>query len=379
MNYRLIAVRVLYYSLAFAALTGIVAVFVPTNSSILWRLLGTAITTGFSAGFMLSAVRALENPKTRPLGTSIGIIVCIVLPLVFFTIWLDAISSIRNNVIEHFALSAVIVFFCGIPISLGAALITHKSWKRAGIFLISSWILLILLWIFDIWRGGIGTYNYIEAIAIPLAWCSPVAALLLVRWPSSVPSLLILTITCLMWQWYGATVDDWELHATPLAIIFVTAWIPCSLALWNLLTIRKQVYAMPKVETTATSLAALAIALCFIYAWTELTGNNSDLLLRLAIASSILGGTSVLAVFITQVLKMSMNISDSTQPLDAICPRCETTLHIPQGKSTCPTCNLRFKIVFESPTCRKCAYDLTGTDKKLCPECGEPLHVSSLQ
>jgi len=51
MNYRSIAIRVLYISLAFAALTGITAVFVPTNSNILWRLLGTALATGVSGDY----------------------------------------------------------------------------------------------------------------------------------------------------------------------------------------------------------------------------------------------------------------------------------------------------------------------------------------
>ncbi|MBC8202504.1 MAG: hypothetical protein H8E91_01610 [Planctomycetes bacterium] len=379
MNYRLIAIRVLYYSLGFAALTGVTAVFVPTNSPFLGRLLGTAIATGISAGFMLLAVRGLENPKTRPLGTTIGIIICIVLPLIYFTIWLDAITSIRNSVIEHLALTAVIVFFCGIPLSLGAALITHKQLKRAGYFLLPCWSCLILLWTFDVWRGGIGTYNYIEAIAIPLAWCSPVAALLLLRWPKSVVPLILLTVSCVLWQWYGATVDHWNEYATPLAVIFILGWVPCSLAFWNLLTLRKQQYAIRKSELAATTIASLAIAFCFAYAWTNITGNESDILLRFAIACSILGGTSVLAVFITQVLRMSMYVAKSSSSLHAICPRCENKINLPQGKSRCPACNLQFKVLFESPNCSACAYDLTGTDKKLCPECGVPICATALQ
>ncbi len=379
MNYRVIAIRVLYYSLALGALSGIAAVFVPTNSSILARLLGTAIATGFSAGFMLLAVRSLENPKTRPLGTTIGIIICIVLPLIYAVIWLDAISSVPNTVIEHFAMTAMIVFFCGIPLSLGAAFLTHERWKPSGYFLLSCWALLILFWIFDIWRGGFGTYNYVEAIAIPLAWSSPVAGLLLVRWPRSILPLVLLAFSCVLWQWYGATVDNWEEYATPLAIIFIMAWPPCTLAISFLLQLRQEAIAMRKFELAAISIASLAIALIFAFAWTDLTNIPSDILLRFAIASSILGGTSVLALFITQVLRMSMYVAGSSVPLHAICPRCEDKINLPQGKSACPTCNLHFKILFESPYCKVCAYDITGTDKKVCPECGEPVAVSSLQ
>jgi hypothetical protein len=379
MNYRLIAVRVLYYSLAFAALTGVAAVFVPANSSLLGRILGTAISTGISAGFMLIAVKGLENPKTRPFGAAIGIIICIVLPLIYLTIWLNAIALLSNKVIEHLALTAVVVFFCGIPLTFGARLITNKQWKLSGYFLMLCWTLLIFLWIFDVWRGGIGTNNYIKAIAIPIAWCSPVTVLLLLRWPKSVPSLILLTITCVIWQWYGGIVDDWKENSKPLAAIFIFGWIPCSRSLWYLLTLRREAYAIRKLELAATSIASLALAFCFGYAWTVLTGYESDILLRLGIASSILGGTSVLAVFITQVLRMSMYVAKSSVPLHAICPRCEDKIILQQGKSTCPTCNLHFKVLFESPNCRACEYDLTGTDKKLCPECGEPISTTTLQ
>ena len=133
MNYRSIAISVLYISLAFAALTGITAVFVPTNSNILWRLLVTALATGVSAAFMLFAVRALENPMTRPVGTTLWIIICVVLPLIFASIWLDTIQTIRNNVVEHFALTAFIIFLCGFQLKLGSALLTRKGLRKSGI------------------------------------------------------------------------------------------------------------------------------------------------------------------------------------------------------------------------------------------------------
>lgn len=378
MNYRSIAIRVLYISLGFAALTGITAVFVPTNSNILWRLLGTALATGVSAAFMLLAVRALENPMTRPVGTTLGIIICVVLPLIFASIWLDTIQTIRNNVVEHFALTAFIIFLCGFPLILGSALLTRKGLRKSGILLIVCWIILALLWTIDIWGGGIWSYNYINAIAIPVAWCSPVAALLLVRWPRFVIPLILIATTCVLWQWYGSQAkNDWIQYKTPLAIMMIVGWLPCTLSLWCLLTIRKHAYRIRRFEIAATCFGSLAIALCFAFAWTAITRTESDILLRFAIASSILGGTSVLGVFITQLLKMSMLVKSDTAPLQATCPRCSESLNLPQGKSSCHNCNLQFKLMFESPNCRNCGYDVTQTNNNLCPECGEPIGTSS--
>ena len=381
MSYRSIAIRVLYISLAFAALTGIIAVFVPANSDILWRLLGTALATGFASAFMLLAVRALENPKTRPIGTTIGIIVCIVLPLIFGAIWLDSIPSIRNNVIENLAVTATIIFFCGFPLTLGSALATRTGLRRSGILLIVCWVILALLWIISQWRGGLWSYNSIEAIAEPIAWCSPIAALLLIRWPRFLIPLVLLVVSCVLWQWYGSHVyvkpdslqGNWELYGTPLAIIFLSGWPPCSLALWSVLTLRKEIYRIKRFEIAASCFGSLAFALCFAFAWISLTENESDILLRLAVASSILGGTSVLGVFVTQLLRMSMLVRSDTVPMAATCPRCSEPLQLPQGKSSCLTCNLRFKIMFESPNCRKCGYDITETQENRCSECGEPV------
>ena len=129
-------------------------------------------------------------------------------------------------------------------------------------------------------------------------------------------------------------------------------------------------------EIAATCIGSLAIALCFAFAWTAITRTESDILLRFAIASSILGGTSVLGVFITQVLKISMLVKSDTAPLQATCPRCSESLSLPQGKSSCRNCNLQFKLLFESPTCRNCGYDVTQTNNNLCPECGEPIGIS---
>jgi predicted amidophosphoribosyltransferase len=82
-------------------------------------------------------------------------------------------------------------------------------------------------------------------------------------------------------------------------------------------------------------------------------------------------------VFITQVLKMSMLVKSDTAPLQAKCPRCSESLTLPQGKSSCHNCNLQFKLMFESPNCRNCGYDVTQTNNNLCPECGEPIGTSS--
>lgn len=379
MNYRSVAIRVLYFSLVFAALTGVSAVFVPSSTDTLIRLLATALATGFAASIMLLAVRAIENPMTRPAGSTIGIIISIVYPLVFSVIWLDAISSIRSREIENIALSALIIFLSGFPLILGAACITHKKLRLSGKLLIISWVILPVIWIIAVWSTSFGSEIYIEAIANPIAWCSPIAALLLITWPRHIISLVLISIACVLWQWYGIQAKhNWATFSTPLAIILITAWFPCTNALLSLLTIRKKTYRIRWLEITAVSLGSIAIATSFTLFWTtEIHSVSPDLLVRAAIASSILGGTSILGVFITQVLKRSMLVIVDGVAIKSTCPRCHEELNIPQGKSACPNCNLRFKLLFESPNCRNCEFDLTHTQSGRCPECGEGIATNA--
>ena len=56
MLYQKVAIRILLYSLALAALTGILAIVIPNSSNVLWRLLGTAIYTAITSGLLVLAI-----------------------------------------------------------------------------------------------------------------------------------------------------------------------------------------------------------------------------------------------------------------------------------------------------------------------------------
>jgi len=378
MNYRQLAIRVLYLSLAFAALTGITAVFVPVNSTILFRLLASAIATGFSAAFMLLAIRLLENPRLRPIGSTIGVLICIVYSMFLFTIWLDAVISIPAFLTEHLAFTTWIIFLCGIPITTGSACCTRTTAKKAGIFIIFVWISLACIWITATWINSEEFSQFLGHVALPLAWCSVAAALLLLNWPKYATGFVITILTCVLWQWFAMkSNNDWSMHTTALRWILVFGWISCTYSLRSLLTLRKPAYAVKRIEMTAICLGSLAFGTCFILLWAEMAKVQHDLLVRLSIATAILGGTAVLGTFITQVLRMSMIIKSDSPPLRATCPRCMHEIDINQGKSSCPICGLRFKLLFEFPCCRKCEYDVTQTTEDRCPECGEPIGASS--
>ncbi|MDP7009414.1 MAG: hypothetical protein QGI78_07575 [Phycisphaerales bacterium] len=380
MDYRRFAIRVLYVSLAIAACTGVAAVFIPTGSKILWRLLATAIATGFSAAWLLGGVRSLENPRTRSLGYTIGILVCVQLPLIYTNIWLDFLPIRSNSFSNNLSLSTLILFLCGVPLMVGAYVLGHRFARRSGILLMCCWILLALIWVTGIWTKSIGKGMYLDTIAEPLAWCSPIGAILLLKQPVRWTGLVLLVSTCVLWQWIGFRHGyDWSNYPNALAWLLSLALVPSILALATLLTITKPQFRFNRYEFGATVLGGIAIATSFATVWCTVTGKDYPLLVQFTVATLILGGTSTIGVFITQSLKATMLIAQGDVSLETHCPRCRVKIELHQGKNTCPHCKLRFKLLCESPNCSVCAYDLTDSTRDRCPECGHSITSNPLQ
>ena len=64
MPLRKVLLRIMLWSLAFAAVTGVVAVLTQ-GGTLLWRLIGTGITTAVACGLLLPASALIDREKTR--------------------------------------------------------------------------------------------------------------------------------------------------------------------------------------------------------------------------------------------------------------------------------------------------------------------------
>ena len=122
MNYRKIALNILFYSLGVAALSGVLAIILPHSGEVIGRLIGTAICTAFASMLLLLSINKLEVQKTRLFGASVGLFVCAIYLSTLGSIWIEFITSSlgsRVRVEEEFGLTALILAGCGSLISLG--------------------------------------------------------------------------------------------------------------------------------------------------------------------------------------------------------------------------------------------------------------------
>ena len=93
MDYRKIAIRVVYASIAIAVVAGVLTLFAPQSRHVIGRLIGTAITTGIAAALLLVAIKTIEIPSTRPLGATLGALVCCLYISIVLAMWLDLLNQ----------------------------------------------------------------------------------------------------------------------------------------------------------------------------------------------------------------------------------------------------------------------------------------------
>lgn len=385
MDYRKFAIRVLYASISIAVFAGVMTLFAPGSREVIGRLLGTAITTAIASALLLVAIRALETPTSRHVGTTLGVVVCCVYASIICAIWIDLINQpLFSSLQQKFAMTASLLSFCSIPILIGAACITRPRLKLAGIVLFGIWIVFLTIWLLNIWIPVLNYYNIVQNFTAPLAIFSPICALVLIgrNARSRQIGITIAALGCIALQ-IAVFIGDPEDSPNHFMAALVFGWAGAQLGLWNLITFRDAKYAVIWLERVAGILCGIALASLCIVIWLDFHDLPlGDLLGRISGSSGILASASVLAIIVTQLLRASVfdfwKVGVRTE-LPASCPRCMKNLFIPQGKSVCPYCNLQFKVQIESVGCRVCGYDLSGSiESNCCPECGEPIILTGM-
>jgi len=376
MDLRKIAIRVLFASLAIAALAGVATLLAPSSGDMIARLIGTAVTTALAASLLLIAISALETTTRRPLGIVLGLLVCAMYTCTILAIWLDALTAtIGRSIPNQMVQTDVLIGMCGIPLLLGAACLPHARLRMTGIVFNGIWCTLAFIWLFEIWVIGElfrGDFGY---ITIPLVIFSWIIALVLLRWPARIVWLGIglATISCVLLQVIGFyTEGSFDGFHTLFAIVLCCGWGSSLVGVWNLLTYRDERYAIVWAEQCTIFIAGIALgALCSLIWIGVIRFNAPEYLNRIGAASGILATTAIVGIVIGQLLRVAMVVSKRETTMIATCPRCQQEWKIPQGKSKCPHCDLHIKVHIGSPGCSVCDYDLSGSvASNKCPECG---------
>ena len=380
MDYRKVATRILFFSLGIAALSGILAMILPNSGEIIGRLIWTAIATAMSSAILLLAIQRYEIQTTRYFGAGLGLLVLLVYGCTLIATWVEVLAPFRGLDLEQrFGLTALLFAGCGSLIITGLLFVESKRLKLAGYVLSGTWAIPLIGWLLIIWIfRQPANERFLEHLVYPLQTLFPLLVLACIRRHFVYMAVAIaFALACCISSQIGLFVTNGSLEENlPLFnIILVTGCISAILGIANVVQFRKIEYSIWWLEWLTLLIVSFAISVLGISVWYGIQNfPEPELLLRLAVGTSILGSTAMIALLVGQSLRASVFSNFDGTGIEGTCPRCQTLLSIPRGKSNCPTCGLRMKLQIESPHCRVCGYDTTkNPTNAACSECGEPI------
>jgi hypothetical protein len=380
MDYRKVATRILFFSLGIAALSGILAMILPNSGEIIGRLIWTAIATAMSSAILLLAIQRYEMQTTRYFGAGLGLLVLLVYGCTLIATWVEVLAPFRGLDLEQrFGLTALLFAGCGSLIITGLLFVESKRLKLAGYVLSGTWAIPLIGWLLIIWIfRQPANERFLEHLVYPLQTLFPLLVLACIRRHFVYMAVAIaFALACCVSSQIGLFVTNGSLEENlPLFnIILATGCISAILGIANVVQFRKIEYSFWWLEWLTLLIVSFAISVLGISVWYGIQNlPEPELLLRLAVGTSILGSTAMIALLVGQSLRASVFSNFDGTGIEGTCPRCQTLLSIPRGKSNCPTCGLRMKLQIESPHCRVCGYDTTkNPTNAACSECGEPI------
>jgi hypothetical protein len=386
MDYRKITIRVLFCSLGIAAVSGLLAIFLPGGTGFTGRLLGTAILTAVCSVFLLFSVQRSEVPNTKSFGISLGFTTLCVYFCAVIAIWAHYLSKSffnTSNVEEKFAGSALLIAGCGILVSLGFLCTPHKKIRLSGAILSGVWLICLLLWLVVVWSGNSTLLtSRAEYVAYPLQTLFPLLVLCAIRRNNLYMGVSIgFAVTCIVASQIALFTSSGSIKDNNSLFLFIlsTGCLSAFLAVLNIIHFRPVSKSIRWAEIPTCILTSAAILLFAIAVYyNENHMQLPELLLRLGVGLGILSSTSILALLVGQLLRSSVFTIYSGSGIQAVCPRCLSEFFVPSGKSRCGICNLRMKLYIESPNCSSCGYDISKQEDCVnCPECGKPIKSAS--
>ncbi len=384
MDYRKVALRVLYSSLGIAALSGILAMILPNAGEVIGRLIGTAIATAIGSAMLLISIQRFEVRTTRKFGAALGILVLIIYLSTLIAIWVNFVTPLRGlNLEEKFALTALLIAGCGSLSVLGVLLIEMKRLKLAGYVLSILWLLPLLGWLLIIWIFTQPSQTSVaENILFPIQTLFPLLVLACVKRHIAFMSIAITTaLVCCVTSQVAMflTTGHLEQNLPLLMVILISGGISAMFGIANVIQFRKPKNSILWFEWLTLFIVSIAVSVLCVSIWYDTQDIKlPEMVLRVAVGTGILSSTAIIALLIGQMVRGSMSANFDGDGIGGICPRCQSAIHVPCGKSSCPTCGLRMKLAVESPCCRACGYDITKSlSDDACSECGEPIANST--
>lgn len=384
MDYRRVALRVLYSSLGIAALSGILAMILPNAGEVIGRLIGTAIATAIGSAMLLISIQRFEVHATRKFGAALGILVLLIYLCTLIAIWVNVVTPLRGfNLDEKFGVTALLFAGCGSLSVLGVLFIEVKRLKLAGYVLSILWLFPLFGWLSIIWIFTQPSQtSFAENVLFPIQTLFPLLVLACIRRHIAYMCIAITTaLVCCVTSQVSMilTGGHIEQNRPLLMVVLISGGISAMLGIANVIQFRKPKNSILWLECLTLAIASIAITVLCVSIWYEMQQLQlPEMLVRVAVGTGILSSTAIIGLLIGQFVRGSMFTNFEGDGIGGICPRCQSTIIIPCGKSSCPTCGLRMRLRIESPCCRACGYDITKIPSgDACSECGEPIAIST--
>ncbi len=379
MPLRKVLLRIMLWSLAFAAVTGVVAVLTQ-GGTLVWRVIGTGVTTAVACGLLLRASALIDREKTRSgglLGMG-GVIGEFLMALTL--IWGGPWNLWGLSWDEEVSLTMLCSGIAVLLIMQFLRMLREPPNVVAGRAGIVVTLATFVIFMIATWASGRFWDNddwWESGAAIVLLGGLGVATLMgfgtIDRRAWRLTGIGAGVGACLMWLadiWIGVGSD-------PGFIVFCVLLSAGAVAAHaNVSSMATLTRGQQWVRAGTIAAAVLTAALVdMIVIDSKLSGVYAGfgIVDRLAAAGGILTGCGSLALAVLARMNRKVDYEPvSTEPseMTVVCPRCRKKQSVRLGDSICLACDLRISIHIEEPRCPQCDYLLYRLTSDRCPECG---------
>lgn len=376
---RSLMLKLMLGALALSALMGVAAILIE-DDSMLGRVALTTLVIGVTCGVLIIANLLSLKPHLKWVGPWVGIVSTIEAALVFLLIWDEQFDFFRTFLVAQMMM---LLFWFAWPIGIGLFFIRRDWGRNAGLLVVPSNLIALLLSVIASWSGR----NY--EVLYPISF-----AMFASGWTGGF-ALLGARPRPRAWQWAGAgaagitfvlsvtlvyaefvnrqNIDDNPLLDLTIVSGTVAAILGLAGLCWVVPLPDKGRWLRP-VTLTLGGLALIGTAYVLSMSFNGRV-HNSSMLAKLTVAGWICGGSSLAALFVLgsshRYWLRAGSADGSNMPLE--CPVCGFKQTLPLGRNNCGRCHQPIWIWCRLETCQDCGYDLKGATSDCCPECGKEL------
>ena len=377
--------RAMLWALGMSAALGVFAVLTQ-GGTLVWRIVGTGITTAAACGLMLPTSMLVDRKPTRTAGLLGMSVIILEFVLTLLLIWdLPGVLGLTGWT-DSIAQTILFVALGTGTIMLSLRLTAEKMGRIAGPIGIGgtvAWFLVFMIPAWVDWSGQREEDWYLSGMVVAAVGALSMLATAGMgtepRRHWRVVGVVGALVAGVLWLgdiWVGRGSDP---GFVTFVLSLTTSLVVGYANVVILFPLRPGQAWLRTAALLATVATALFIDIIAIDAECHFFRINEDLFIRFASAGGILAGCGSLALCV--LARMNRKIDFDTRigevtRVTVICPRCQRKQNHDTGDSACATCGLRISIHVEEPRCRQCDYLLIGLTSDRCPECGEPLPTS---